>query len=443
MAGRKRETLIKALILFALVCEFLQVLLFLAFTPPLESVANIMGVISSTLRANFDVTFFFHQSIFYHSLAAPFIAVLVYVVLLIFDLTGFAARYAMYSVTAGYLLVLVGGLSQIVTRWNPIAQGIFLTGLSVCFTAGVALLFAFNPFAKTAARERQSRRWRLIRLNMWLAVLLVLATAALGAYASLGSAQWGASGVIAKFGLVKSAHEHAMVAIIDAAIVILVAEHFGVVRFGGQRGLFIDLGMYSMLAGIPVVAIATYASIPFGVAAHNVITPSAALLLQGALFVTYAIMADMTLRPGKGGVFSKLFGDPLAFGLLFTFVWVDVVVTLPGIYVAMNLNRFAGLPNEVPFIIEHEHALVTLTSMALLLLVALNFDLSKGFRRLIGVTVTAGYVIGLGAGVPYVFLNPDPYTGFAVRYIQVGIILMLVGSLITIIATSVSLSKTR
>jgi uncharacterized membrane protein YhaH (DUF805 family) len=109
----------------------------------------------------------------------------------------------------------------------------------------------------------------------------------------------------------------------------------------------------------------------------------------------------------------------------------------------MNLGQFAGLPNEVPFIIEHEHALVTITAMALLLLVALIFEFGITARRLIGATITAGYVIGLGAGVPYVFLNPDPYTGFAIRYMQAGIILMLAGVLITILAAATSLSKTR
>ncbi len=436
---RKRQRLIKTLIVSALVWEFIQVLMFITFTPPMKPVLDLLGVTSS-LSETSSVMFLFHQSIFYHSLMAPFIAVLAYVTLLIFDVRGLSAKYAIYSVTGGYVLASGGGMSQFVTGWNPISHGIFLTGLALCFTAGIALLVAFNPFKK-AIRERQSWRWRLIRMNMWLAILFALTTALVGAYASMGSSQWGASGTVEKFDFFRTTHEHAIVTVIDAALVVLVAEHFGIFRFKGLRKTFSDLGMYSILIGIPSVAIATYASIPFGVAAHTIITPFASVLLQGALFVMFAIMANMALRPGGGSILTKIFGDPLAFGLLFTFLWVDVAVSLPGIYVAVNLSAFAGLPNELPFIRGHEHALVTITAIALLLLVASIFDFKGAARKLIGVTVTAGYVIGLGAVVPYIFLNPDPYTGSAIRYIQLGIILMLAGVLATIVTAIIYLRK--
>jgi hypothetical protein len=133
----------------------------------------------------------------------------------------------------------------------------------------------------------------------------------------------------------------------------------------------------------------------------------------------------------------------LVFGLLFTFLWVNVAVSLPGIYVALHLRQFAGLPNEVPFIRGHEHALVTITAMALLLLVGSIFNFKGRARILIGSTITAGYVIGLGAAVPYIFLNPDLYAGFAIRFIQIGIVLMLAGVLATILAAVTYLRRGR
>jgi hypothetical protein len=432
---------VKTLILSALICEFLQVLLLLAFTVPLRPDLDLLGGTALLSGMSFRVIFLFHQSVFYHSLAAPFIAILLYVTLLVFNLSGFAAECAVYSVTIGFMLAVTGGMTTIFVGWNLFAHGVFLLGLLASFVAGVFLLATLNPFA--IASKKQAWRSRLVRLNIWIAVLFVLATAVVGAYASMGSSQWGASAIIDEFVFIRSAHEHAIITIVDAAIVVIAAEHFEIAGFGGLRRFSSDVGMYSMLIGIPTVAIATYASVPFGVAAHNVITAIAVLLLQGALFVTYAMMADIVLRPGRGSTVAKLFRDPLVFGLLFTFLWVNVAVSLPGIYVAVHLRQFAGLPNEVPFIRGHEHALVTITAMALLLLVGSIFNFKGRARILIGSTITAGYVIGLGAAVPYIFLNPDLYAGFAIRFIQIGIVLMLAGVLATILAAVTYLRRGR
>jgi hypothetical protein len=419
----------KALIILTLIWELLQALVFIAFAPPLNQAVGLVGVTSLS-----SLTFFTYQSLFYHSLAIPLVAVLVYVTLRVFELSGSSAKYATYSITVGYALVSIGGIGQILTRWNSIPRAIFFVGLGLGFTAGLALLVTFNPFRKVAPHESPSRRWNLARRGIWLAVLFVLAAAVVGAYASIGSSQWGASGVIDKFTLVKSTHEHVIVTVIDVAIVTLAAEHFGVKRFKGVRGLFADIGMYSMFLGVPVVAVSTFATVPFGVEAHNVITPFSAILLQGALFVMYALMADLALKPGSGSRVKKLFSDPLSFGLLFIFMWVDVAVGLPGIYVAVNLNRFRGSLNEVPFILGHEHALITLTAMALLLLGVSIIGIEGFPRKLIGLTVTAGYVIGTGAAVLFIFLDPNPDGGFAMPYIQLGIVLMLAGVITTIVA---------
>jgi hypothetical protein len=419
----------KTLIMIALVWELVQVLFLIASTPPVNQASRLLGFAPLS-----SLTFFTYQSLFYHDLAIPLVAILVYITLQVFEISGLLAEYATYSITLGYALASIGGIGQILTRWNPIARGAFFAGLGLGFTAGLALLVAFNPFRKAVSHESRSRRWNLTRQGLWLAVLFVLAAAVVGAYASMGSSQWGASGIMDKFTLIKSTHEHIVITVIDVAIVVLTAEHFGVKRFEGLRGFFAEIGMYSMFVGVPVVAISTFATVPFGVEAHNVITPFSAVLLQGALFVMYAVMADLALKPGSDSKLKKLFGDPVSFGLLFIFMWTDAAVGLPGIYVAVNLSKFRGSINEMPFLLGHEHALITLTAMALLLLGASIIGI-KGFsRKLIGLTVTAGYVIGTGAAVLFIFLDPNPNGGFAMPYIQVGIVLMLIGVLTTIVA---------
>ena len=426
----------RMLIILVLVWELVQVLLLIAYTPPLEQAVRLVGVTSLS-----NLTFFTYQSLFYHSLALPLVALLVYVTLETFKVRARSAQYAEYAITAGYALVSIGGITQILTGWNPIARGIFFTGLALSFTGGLALLVAFNPFRKVVPQESSSRRSNLTRRGIWLAVLFVLAAAVVGGYASMGSSQWGASGTMEKLTIIKSSHEHVIVTVIDVAIVALVAEHFGMKKLDGVRGLFADIGMYSMVLGAPVVAISTFATVPFGVEAHNVITPFSAVLLQGALFVMYAIMADLALKPGKGNMLRKLLSDPLSFGLLFIFMWVDVAVGLPGIYVAVKLSKFRGSLNEGPFILGHEHALIVLTAMALLLLAVSVIGIRGIARKAIGLTVTVGYTVATGASIFYIFLDPTAGSSFAMPYIQFGIVLMLVGVLATIVTMIGSLRK--
>jgi hypothetical protein len=153
---------VKTLILSALICEFLQVLLLLAFTVPLRSVLDLLGGTALLSGMSFRVIFLFHQSVFYHSLAAPFIAILLYVTLLVFNLSGFAPECAVYSVTIGFILAVTGGMATIFVGGNLFSHGVFLVGLLASFVAGVFLLATLNPFAN--ASKEQAWRSRLVCL---------------------------------------------------------------------------------------------------------------------------------------------------------------------------------------------------------------------------------------------------------------------------------------
>jgi hypothetical protein len=122
-------------------------------------------------------------------------------------------------------------------------------------------------------------------------------------------------------------------------------------------------------------------------------------------------------------------GGWLLFGLL-VFFWVNNAVTLPGVYVAVNLARFNGqylgfYYNEV-FVIGHEHALITLTAISLMMLVALMFNVKGFLGALAGLTMTAGYLTATLANVFYIFyLIPNGQV--FVSYMSDGIALMFVG----------------
>lgn len=433
--------LLRRLILVAVAWDMVQVLMLIGFTPPLEP-----GLRSLQVPLPSILTLYTYQSLFLHALALPFLAALTYIVLLKFEVKQTTRSYIIYNMTAGFMLTSIGGMGTVFFRWSPITHGIFFVGLVLGFAAGVALLLGLWPRRSLSNESTpRLRGFDLPQLILWLCILSILSTTVMGSYAATGSEDWGATGSIPQFGLVKATHEHVIITIIDVAIVVLVAEHYGVRGFTGVRRIFGKIGYYACLIGVPLVTLTTYATIPYGVEAHNAITPFATLLLQGALFFMYAIFADFVVKQkAKSWVRAFLrgvFGDPVAFGLLFVFLWVNVAVTLPGIYVAVNLNLFRGLPNETPFILGHEHALITLTAVALLLFAVELFRIQGWTRRLIGTTTTLGYIISTGAAVPYVFLDPNPYTGAYMPYIQLGLVLMLLGTGAAVAAMAASLRK--
>jgi hypothetical protein len=431
---------IRHLISFAILWELVQVLALVFFTPPMDLAVRMLGV-----PGQYSLPLYANQSLFFHALAVPLIALLAYIVLLEFPVDRLSHMYVVYGVTAAFMLTSTGGMAAAFFGSSTFTSSLFLAGLIISFSAGVALLLGLRPHRDFSRLSTQLRGFDLPKLVLWLCVLSILSAAVVGSFAAMGSQAWRAAGTIPSFGLVKASHEHVIITMIDAAIVILVAEHYGVRDFVGVRGFFGKLGYYLCLIGVPLVTITTYVSVPVGVAAHNAITPSATLLLQGALFFMYAILADRVVRQKTGSamknLFRGVFGDPVSFGLLFILFWVNVVVTLPGVYVAVNLRLFRGLPNERPFILGHEHALITLTAMAMLLLAVEIFHVQGWSRRIIGVASTLGYVISTGASVPYVFLDPNPYIAAYMPFIQAGLVLMLIGAIAGSVAILLSIKR--
>ncbi|MBC7227626.1 MAG: hypothetical protein H5T61_10395, partial [Thermoflexales bacterium] len=89
----------------------------------------------------------------YHSLAVPFVAALVYLMLDALPFEAWVPRRVRPAITAGYLLTSIGGLSFAYLRAGPIAHGVFLVGLSLTFYAGVVLWWGLRPVATDVARS--------------------------------------------------------------------------------------------------------------------------------------------------------------------------------------------------------------------------------------------------------------------------------------------------
>lgn len=164
----------------------------------------------------------------YHSLAIPFVAALVYLML---DALPFDERYARIvrpTVTAGYLLTSASGLSFAYLKAGWIAHGVFLVGLSLTFYAGVVLWLGLSPWRAPA--DRRLERWAF-----WLMALFTLISAviggATGAYFGQGFQAFLAEDVLrAEHDLFQRAiiaHLHIMLSLIDVALLLLIARRVG------------------------------------------------------------------------------------------------------------------------------------------------------------------------------------------------------------------------
>jgi hypothetical protein len=180
----------------------------------------------------------------YHSLAIPFVAALVYLIL---DQVPLAAdgeadgrirKSIIVPVTAGYMLISIGGMTFAYAGRNWIFHGLYLVGLSLVFYAGVLLAIALWPARKWAADP--ARRIHLAgipldRLTFFIVALFTLVSAgiggAAGAFFGNGFEAFLAEDIVrvdphTTFQLMIIAHLHIMLTLIDVMILLLVIRFF-------------------------------------------------------------------------------------------------------------------------------------------------------------------------------------------------------------------------
>ena len=187
----------------------------------------------------------------YHSLAIPFVAALVYLIL---DQVPMGApeeerrvrRSIVVPVTAGYMLTSLGGMTFAYGGRSWIAHGIYLVGLSLVFYAGVLLAIALWPsrrWATDPTRYAHLAGVPLERLAFFLVAVFTLVSAAIGgtagAFFGNGFAAFLAEDIVRQevhttFQLMIIAHLHIMLTLIDVMILLLVIRTYRVSGPGPQ-----------------------------------------------------------------------------------------------------------------------------------------------------------------------------------------------------------------
>jgi len=393
----------------------------------------------------------------YHSLAMPFVAALVYLILDQLPMGSSPEeeqrirRSIVVPITAGYMLTSVGGMTFGYSAaadggrsW--IAHGLYLVGLSLVFYAGVLLAIALWPSRKWAtnpSRHAHLKGMPLERLALFLVAVFTLVSAgiggAAGAFFGNGFAAFLAEDIVRQdphtvFQLMIIAHLHIMLTLIDVMILLLVIRAYRV------EGRVHRIAVPLTIVGTIIVTFATWSVIGWE-GAHKVINIGSAFLLPGALMVAIYGFASIIRQaeaanleqPGNrvasgGRKLLALAQNPVRFGIFFELIFVNVVVTIPGVYVAFNLDTYrspAYLAVERAILVGHWHVLATLSAVMVLFIIADRLGLKGWVRQVVGWGLLVGSTLSFAFVNVYLFRQPGQEKVWTVPFFETGVALSL------------------
>ncbi len=349
----------------------------------------------------------------YHSLAIPFLASLVYLTLAQVEIPQRIAEAIKPALTAGFLLTSIGGLTFGYLGRNWLFHGVYLLGLSLTFYAGVLLAVGLFP--------RKGSPERLARWAFWLMAVATLISAIIGA--AVGSFFGNGFKAVLAEDIIRQEHDvfqrgviahlHIMLTLIDVAILLLVAR---ITPMGKRTARWV----YGLtIVGTVIVSLATWSVIigPLEKIAHKAINVGAGFLLPAGILV--AVVGFRTLVR-EGG----LLRDPFRLGLYWFLVFVNTVVTVPGVYVAMNLETYrlpAYLEVERTIAVGHWHVLATLSAAMGFLLVAHLRRSPTRAARLSAWGMVAGTSAALAFIMPYMFRQPGTTVTWPEPFFEAGV----------------------
>ncbi|MEJ2732571.1 MAG: hypothetical protein P8189_03205, partial [Anaerolineae bacterium] len=236
------------------------------------------------------------------------------------------------------------------------------------------------------------------------------------------------------FQLMIIAHLHIMLTLIDVMILLLVIRTYGI------EGRVHKIAVPLTLEGTIVVTFATWSVIGWE-GAHKVINIGSAFLLPGAILV--AMWGFSTLSRQSEGMMGErrgdrpasvsqrlgaLFRDPIRFGVFFELIFVNLVVTVPGVYVAFHLETYrtpAYQGVERTILVGHWHILATLSAVLVLFLIADRLALKGWVRQVVGWGLLLGSTLSFVFVNVYMFRQPGQEKQWTVPVFETGIALSL------------------
>jgi len=341
--------------------------------------------------------------ILYHSIAMAVVAIETYMITGLLKMKEFYKTAVRALITVGYLLAMIFGMGFAYWGHNWILHGLYISGLTLIFFAGVLLTIALWPWNKDYAQNDKSYARTKGGVDMervaFFATALTTVLSALfgavpGSYFGNGFEVFLAENIIRlpekttmEYSVI--GHLHIMLALIAVMLTLIVG------RWLNFKGILQKIAMPLIILGTIVLNLGVWGVVtPLEPVAHMIIYVGATPAMLGALMLVI-FGWDKFIREGvkdihKPNFFQKLGAlvrDPLRFGPLWQMVFMNFTVSGIGIFYAVRLDEiFRMWPHREERIelTGHWHVLSAIIATIILMYYGDMIGLKGRVRKLYG-----------------------------------------------------------
>lgn len=339
--------------------------------------------------------------ILYHSIAMAVVAIEVYMLTGLLRMREFYHKAVRVLITVGYLMAMIFGLLFAYWGHEWVFHGLYITGLSLIFFAGVLLTIALWPWEKDYllpggkdGKGRVDMERAAFFATALTTVLSALFGAVPGSYFGNGFEVFLAENIIRlpekttlEYSII--GHLHIMLALLAIMITLIIG------RWLGFKGILHKIAMPLIIFGTIILNLGVWGVVtPLEPIAHMIIYVGATPAMLGALMLVI-FGWDKLIREGVAGIpkpsawqkFKALLSDPLRFGPLWQMVFMNFTVSGVGIFYAIRLDEIIRLWPHREERIEltgHWHVLSAIIATIILLYYGDIIGLKGKIRQLYG-----------------------------------------------------------
>jgi hypothetical protein len=354
--------------------------------------------------------------ILYHSIAMAMIAIETYMITGLLKMKPFFKTAINAIITVGYITTMVFGMGFAYFGHNWVFHGLYITGLSLIFFAGVMLIIALWPWNReyyvTDRDYAHTQKGVDMERVAFFATALTTVLSALfgavpGSYFGHGFETFLAENVIRypeKTTLQYSVigHLHIMLALIAIMLTLIIG------RWLNFKGILHKIAMPLMILGTIVLNLGVWGVVtPLEPVAHMIIyvgaTPSMLAALLLLIWDWNTLIKDGTAHLRKPNILQKLGAlvhDPLKFGPTWQMLYMNFTTSGIGIFMAIRLDEiFRVWParEERIELTGHWHALSAIIATIILMYYGDMIGLKGKVRQLYGWSIIFFSDIALGA----------------------------------------------
>ena len=387
----------------------------------------------------------------YHVIAIAVVAIETYIITDIVPMQPHEQAQINATITFGYIITLFCGLWFGYFGHEFVFHGLYLFGLSLTFFAGILLASALWPWrAKARITDKKRAHWGNVDLERVAFFVMAVATLGSAMFGAVTGSYWGnghetflAEDILREpektsLELAIIGHLHIMLTLIAIALALIVG------RWLEFEGILHKIAMPFFIAGTFIITLGVWAVVPFEPIAHTIIYGGSTIVLLGALFLVIFgfgkliktnLVENNITKPTLGQRLLALVRDPLKFGPLWQMVFMNFVVSFPGIFMAVMLDeifRVWPLRDERVILTGHWHILSGIIATIILLYYADMAGLKGWKRQVFGWLVIIFSDLAFGATTIYMLKRlfvsesmEEPFANTAILLMDIGLGIVL------------------